>query len=149
MKKIFTLTLALAATLFSATTFAAEYPNPNSNISIRSNSSSFIQVVVDGRQYNMDCNGFTTDFIRPGRHSIEVYQVNNYGFRRRPRMIYSTTMDLRPWESINVNIDRFSRVFVDSHANRDGGYNRGYDRDHDNDRWNHDRDGDHDGGYRH
>ena len=155
MKKIFT--LALAATLFSVTTFAAEYPNPNSNISIRSNSNSFIQVVVDGHRYNMDCNAFTSDFIRPGRHCIEVYQVNNYGWRRRPQMIYSTTMDLRPWESLNVNIDRFSRVFVDSHANRDNGYNGGY-RDHDNDRWNHDRDynngpvygdrdHDHDGGY--
>ena len=154
MKKIFT--LALAATLFSVTTFAAEYPNPNSNILIRSNSNSFIQVVIDGHQYNMDCNGFTSDFIRPGRHCIEVYQVNNYGWRRRPQMIYSTTMDLRPWESLSVNIDRFSRVFVDSHANRDNGYNGGYNRGYDNDRWNHDRGynngpvyGDHDGDYRH
>jgi hypothetical protein len=120
MKKIFT--LAFAATLISVATFAAGYPNPNSNILIRSNSNSYIQVVVDGRAYNMDCNGFTSDFIRPGRHCIEVYQINNYGWRRRPQMIYSTTMDLRPWESINVNIDRFSRVFVESRNNRDNGY---------------------------
>ena len=164
MKKIFT--LALAATLFSVTTFAAEYPHPNGNLLIRSNSNSFIQVVIDGRQYNLDCNDFTSDFIRPGRHCIEVYQVNNYGWRRRPQMIYNTTMDLRPWESISVSIDRFSRVCVESHANRDcdynGGYDRGYDRGYDNrgydnDHWNHDRDydhdrdhdGDHDGYYRH
>lgn len=144
MKKIFT--LALAAILFSVTTFAAD--RPNSNIVIRSNSNSFIQVVVDGHRYNMNNNGFTSDFIRPGRHSIQVYRIDNYGmFRKRPQMIYSNTMDLRPWESINVNIDRFARVFVDSRTNRDNNYNgRGHDRDYNHGPVYGDRDHD---GYRH
>jgi hypothetical protein len=80
----------------------------------------------------MNSNGFTSDFIRPGRHRIQVYRVDNYGmFRKRPKMIYNGTMDLRPWESINVSIDRFARVSVDSRADRNNNYNdRGYDRDY-------------------
>jgi hypothetical protein len=135
MKKIFT----LAAILFSLTTFAAEHPRPNdSKVAIRSNSDAFIQVVIDGRQYNVNCNGFVMDNIRSGRHRIEVYKVDNQGmFRRRPQKVYSSVMVVKPWESLNININRFERVFVDTRFDRDdrrGGYDRddhrgGYDRD--------------------
>lgn len=147
MKKIFT----LAAILFSVTTFAAEHPRPG-KLAIRSNSDAFIQVVIDGKQYNLDRNGFVMDNIRPGRHCIEVYQANKYGmFRRRPQMIYSSTTFVKPWESLNININRFERVWVESRADRDdryngGGYANGRDWDHnrDNDR---DRDYDRTSGY--
>ncbi len=82
MKKIFT----LAAILFSLTTFAANNgdPRPNdSKLAIRSNSDAFIQVFIDGKQYNMNRNGFIVDNIRPGRHRIEVYKVDNYGMFRK------------------------------------------------------------------
>jgi hypothetical protein len=129
MKKIFT----LAAILFSVTTFAAEHPRPNAGkVAIRSNSDAFIKVVIDGKQYNMSCNGFVLDNIRPGRHTIEVYQVDSYGrFRRRPQMIYSNTMMLRPWESLNININRFERVWVESRFDRDDDRYSGYGRDRD------------------
>ena len=155
MKKIFT----LAAILFSITTFAAD-PRPG-KLAIRSNSDAFIQVVVDGKQYNLDRNGFIMDNIRPGRHRVEVYQVNRYGmFRRRPQMIYSSTTFVKPWESLSININRFERVMVDSRSDHDDRYNGGgyangrdWDRNHDNDR---DRDrgndrgyGDRDDNYRH
>lgn len=148
MKKIFT----LAAILFSVTTFAAD-PRPG-KLAIRSNSNQYIQVVIDGRQYNLDRNGFVMDNIRPGRHCIEVYQVNKYGmFRRRPQMIYSSTTFVKPWESLNININRFEKVWVDSRSDRNDRYNGGYangrDRDRDNDRTPGYGDRDRDNNYRH
>jgi len=153
MKKIFT----LAAILFSVTTFAAGNPGPNdSKVAIRSNSDAFIQVFIDGRQYNVNRNGFVLDNIRSGRHRIEVYKIDNRGmYRRRPQMVYSSVMFVKPWESLNININRFERVFVDTRFDRDdhrGGYDRdgydrggrdrdGRDRDYNNGPDNNDRDG--------
>jgi hypothetical protein len=126
MKKIFT----LAAILFSVTTFAAGNPGPNdSKVAIRSNSDAFIQVFIDGRQYNVNRNGFVMDNIRSGRHRIEVYKVDNRGmFRRRPQMVYSNVTFVKPWESLNININRFERVFVDTRFDRDEHRGGGYDR---------------------
>ena len=135
MKKIFT----LAAILFSVTTFAANVnPRPSdSKLAIRSNSDAFIQVFIDGKQYNMNRNGFVMDNIRSGRHRIEVYKVDNYGmFRKRPQMVYSNTTFVKPWESLNININRGERVWVDTRFDRDDRYGRN-DR---NDRWDNDRD---------
>ena len=126
MKKIFT----LAAILFSVTTFAAGNPGPNdSKVAIRSNSDAFIQVFIDGRQYNVNRNGFVLDNIRSGRHRIEVYKIDNRGmYRRRPQMVYSSVMFVKPWESLNININRFERVFVDTRFDRDEHHGGGYDR---------------------
>lgn len=136
MKKIFT----LAAILFSITTFAAEHPGPNdSKVAIRSNSNVYIQVFIDGRQYNLNQNGFVFDNIRAGRHQIEVYKIDNYGrFRKRPQRVYSNVSFVKPWESLTISIDRFECVNVQTRFDRDdrrGGYNqggydnRGYERD--------------------
>ncbi|HEX6431691.1 MAG TPA: hypothetical protein VF008_28570 [Niastella sp.] len=131
MKKIFT----LAAILFSITTFAAGNPRPDdSKIAIRSNSDAFIQVFVDGKQYNMNRNGFVMDNIRSGRHRIEVYKVENYGmYRRRPQLVYSSTTFVKPWESLNININRFEKVWVDTRFDRNDrrGNDRNYGRDRD------------------
>ena len=131
MKKIFT----LAAILFSVTTFAAGNPRPDdSKIAIRSNSDAFIQVFVDGKQYNINRNGFVMDNIRSGRHRIEVYKVDNYGmFRKRPQLVYSSTMVVKPWESLNININRFEKVIVDTRFDRNDrrGNDRNYGRDRD------------------
>lgn len=152
MKRIFT----LAAILLSITTFAADkYPHPNdSKVAIRSNSDAFIQVFIDGKQYNMNRNGFIMDNIRSGRHRIEVYKVDNYGmFRKRPQMVYSNVTFVKPWESLNININRGERVFVDTrfdrgdrYHGRDDRYNdrddrRGNDRDYGHGRDYNDRDG--------
>jgi hypothetical protein len=145
MKKIFT----LAAILLSITTFAADRnPHPNdSKVAIRSNSDAFIQVFIDGKQYNMNRNGFIIDNIRSGRHRIEVYKVDNYGrFRRRPQMVYSNTTFVKPWESLNININRGERVFVDTRLDRDDRYygrddRRDNDRDYGRGRDYNDRDG--------
>ena len=134
MKKIFT----LAAILFSVTTFAANgNPRPSdSKLAIRSNSDAFIQVFIDGKQYNMNRNGFIVDNIRSGRHRIEVYKVDNCGmFRKRPQMVYSNTTFVKPWESLNININRGERVWVDTRFDRDDRYDR-------NGRWGNDRDRD-------
>jgi hypothetical protein len=131
MKKIFT----LAAILFSVITFAAENPRPSdSKIAIRSNSDAFIQVFVDGKQYNVNRNGFVMDVIRSGRHRIEVYKIDNHGmFRRRPQLVYSNTTVVKPWELLNININRFEKVLVDTRFDRDDrrGNDRNYDRDRD------------------
>jgi len=118
MKTIFT----LAAILFSVTIFAANgNPRPNdSKVAIRSSSDAYIQVFIDGKQYNVNRNGFVMDNIRSGRHRIEVYKVDNYGaFRKRPQKVYSNTMVVKPWESLNININRGERVWVDTRFDRD------------------------------
>src|ERR1044072_2955729 len=127
MKKIFT----LAAILLSITTFADNVnPRPSdSKLAIRSSSDAFIQVYIDGKQYNMNRNGFIVDNIRSGRHRIEVYKVDNYGmFRKRPQMVYSNTTFVKPWESMNININRGERVWVDTRFDRE-------DRNGRKDRW--------------
>lgn len=141
MKKIFT----LAAILFSVvTTFAAGNPGPNdSKMAIRSNSDAFIQVYVDGKQYNMSRTGFLMDNIRSGRHRIEVYKVENRGmFRRRPQLVYSDVTFVKPWESLNINISRFEKVFVETRFDRDDrrGNDRGWGNDRDNRDYGRDRD---------
>ncbi|OQP68026.1 hypothetical protein [Niastella populi] len=144
MKRIFT----LAAILFSVTTFAANgNPRPDdSKLAIRSSSDAFIQVFIDGKQYNINRNGFVIDNIRSGRHRIEVYKIDNYGmFRKRPQRVYSNVMVVKPWESLNIGIDRRERVWVDTRFDhndrrrnaRDYGQGRDYRPDY-NDR---DRDG--------
>ena len=146
MKRIFT----LAAILFSVTTFAANgNPRPDdSKLAIRSNSDAFIQVFIDGKQYNLNRNGFVIDNIRSGRHRIEVYKVDNYGmFRKRPQRVYSNVMVVKPWESLNIGIDRGERVWVDTRFDRndrrgnDRDYGRGRDRDYRPDYNDRDRDG--------
>ncbi|HUP14377.1 MAG TPA: hypothetical protein VM187_19275, partial [Niastella sp.] len=73
------------------------------------------------------------DNIRSGRHRIEVYKVDNYGaFRKRPQKVYSNTMVVKPWESLNININRGEQVWVDTRFDRnDRDDRRGNDRDRD------------------
>jgi hypothetical protein len=146
MKKIFTLVAILfTVTLFSASAFAAEPPRPNfGKVSIKSRSDAFIQVVIDGKSYNMDRRDFVMDNLRPGRHSIQIYQIDRRGFRNRARVIYSNTMVVRPWELIDININRFENVSVVNRIDPSDRYDRGgrYDRED-----NHGRYGDRDGHY--
>jgi hypothetical protein len=129
MKKI----LTLAVILFAVTAaFAAEPPRPNyGKVSIKSRSNEFIQVVIDGKQYSMDRSGFVVDNLRPGRHSIQIYKVERQAFRTRPQMIYNSTMNVKPWELIDININRRERVSVSSRIDpadrygRDGRNDRG------------------------
>jgi hypothetical protein len=154
MKKIFTLAvMLLSVTLFSASVFAAEPLHPNfGKVSIKSRSDAFIQVVIDGRTFNMDRSGFMMENLRPGRHSIQILQIDRRGWRNRARVIYSNTMAIRPWELLDININRFENVSVVSRMDPSDRYDRGgrYDRD---DSYGHgDRDGrygDRDGGYNH
>ena len=135
MKRIFTLAAILfSVTLFSASAFAAEPPHPNfGKVSIKSRSDAFIQVVIDGKQYSMNRSGFVMDNLRPGRHTIQIYKVNHYGmFRKRPQLLYSNTMNVRPWELVDININRNERVSVVNRIDpsdrfdrdRDGRYDR-------------------------
>ena len=132
MKKIFT----LAALMFAVVSFsfAAEPPRPNfGKVSITSRSNEVIQVVIDGRQYSMDRNGFVLDNLRPGRHTIQIYKVSNFGWRNRSQMIYNSTMNVKPWELVDININRHERVSVTSRidpSDRRGGgrYDRNDDR---------------------
>jgi hypothetical protein len=146
MKKIFTLAAILfSVTLFSTSAFAAEPPRPNfGKVSIKSRSDAFIQVVIDGKTYNMDRRDFVMDNLRPGRHSIQIYQIDRRGWRNRARVIYSNTMFVRPWELIDININRFENVSVASRIDPSDRYDRGgrYDRDD-----NYGRSGDRDGRY--
>jgi hypothetical protein len=122
MKKI----LTLAVVLFAVTAaFAAEPPRPNyGKVSIKSRSNEFIQVVIDGKRYNMDRSDFVVDNLRPGRHSIQIYKARQFGFRTRPQMIYNSTMNVKPWELIDININRNERVSVTSRIDPADRYGR-------------------------
>jgi hypothetical protein len=149
MKKIFTLVAILfSVTLFSASAMAADNPRPNfGKVSIKSRSNAFIQVVIDGKTYNMDRQDFVMDNLRPGRHSIQIYQIDRRGWRNRARMIYSNVMTVRPWELIDININRFENVSVATRIDPSDRYDRGgrYDRNDNDERDG--RYGDRDGRY--
>lgn len=129
MKKIFT----LAVVLFAVTAaFAAEPPRPNyGKVSINSKSNEYIQVVIDGKRYNMDRNDHMLQNLRPGRHNIQIYKYRQIGFRTKPQMIYNSTVNVKAWELIDININRNERVSVSSRIDpadrygRDGRNDRG------------------------
>ena len=109
------------------------------------------EIVVDGRAYFSNNKIMNIDNLRNGRHTIQVYEMNNRGFSifKRKQLVTSRMFQLRN-NDVKIMIDRFGQLTItENRFGRDDKYgndNRGWDdhngkdqRDDHNGRDNHDR----------
>ena len=126
MKTILTFAAGLLLTL---STMAADKPP---SVTIKSNRN--FEVVVDGRNYRND-NTIRLDRMRPGMHSIQVYERSR-GFFGRMRLVSSKNFFVRNNDlRITVNYSGYVNIDERRYDRRD----RGWD-DNDRDRDRNDRD---------
>ena len=127
MKTILTFAAGLLLTL---STMAADRPP---SVTIKSNRN--FEVVVDGRTYRND-NSIRLDRMRPGMHSIKVYERSR-GFFGRMRLVSAKNFFVRN-NDLRITVNYSGYVNIDERGNNNR-RDRGWD---DNDRgWDNDRDG--------
>ena|SRR6187401_1632864 len=126
MKTILTFAAGLLLTL---STMAADRPP---SVTIKSNRN--FEVVVDGRTYRND-NSIRLDRMRPGMHSIKVYERSR-GFFGRMRLVSAKNFFVRN-NDLRITVNYSGYVNIDERGNNNR-RDRGWD---DNDRgWDNDRD---------
>ena len=122
MKTILTFAAGLLLTL---STMAADRPP---SVTIKSNRN--FEVVVDGRTYRND-NSIRFDRMRPGMHSIQVYERSR-GFFGRMRLVSAKNFFVRNNDlRITVNYSGYVNIDERRYDRRDRGWDdndRGWDR---------------------
>src|SRR6187401_814497 len=125
MKKIFTMCLGLALT---AAVFAADRKPDVTIISMKK-----YEIVVDGKTYYSNSRMINIDNLRNGRHTIQVYDMNNnrgFSIFQRKRLVASKAFQLRN-NDVKITIDRFGQLsIIEDRFGRDSKYgndNRGWD----------------------
>jgi len=124
MKKIFTMCLGLALT---AVVFAADRKPDVTIISMKK-----YEIVVDGRTYFSNSRMISIDNLRNGRHTIQVYDMNNRGFSifQRKRLVANKSFQLRN-NDVKITISQFGQLTItEDRFGRDdrfGNDNRGWD----------------------
>jgi len=133
MKTIFTLFTSL---LLSAALFAAD-AKPKSVLSVKSNDAGAITVVVDGKRFESNTNSIIIKDVNAGYHAIKVYRLKSNGifniFSKRPEVVYSNSLNVKPGTQIDVTIDRFGRATLQESKIFRGRQGRGWDNDYDRD----------------
>jgi hypothetical protein len=109
MKTILTFTAGLLLTL---STMAADRPP---SVTIKSNRN--FELVVDGRNYRND-NMIRLDRMRPGMHSIQVYERSR-GFFGRMRLVSTKNFFVRN-NDLRITVNYSGYVNIDER----GGYDR-------------------------
>jgi len=140
MKKIFTLASVLLITLVSF----ADYAPSRLIVSTMSNAN--VRVVVDDGRYSQQVSSSslaTFEGLTPGYHTVRVHEIERRGFfgrRQSMRLLYTTTINVRPMFQMNIDVNRNGRARIDETPIRGRYDNRGWDDgDH--------RRNDHDGRY--
>ncbi len=145
MKRTFTLIAALifSLSLFAQTNQAQGRPGSyQSRLTVSTIAKYPVKLVIDGRTYN-DRSNRDNDIvirdIRPGYHTIKIYQQKNNGFSVRrlpnnnPQLVYSGNLYIKPQYHVDITINRFGKAYIDEMAINAGYYNDDDDNDHN---WN-------------
>ncbi|HYF31424.1 MAG TPA: DUF4476 domain-containing protein [Chitinophagaceae bacterium] len=137
MSKIYTL---LLVSFISMAAMAAERPR-SSRIIIATHDNADISVQIDGRRYDERDNTIRINDVNPGYRRIHVYRRESSGMfgRVRERLIYNSTVYVKPRYEIDIYINRNGRVQVqefDLDRKNDRRGKGRWDRD---DRWDNDR----------
>jgi hypothetical protein len=114
MKTIFIL---LMITTFSLSAFA--YDEGKLTVTVASQSN--IQVVIDGRSYNVYENTIVLNNIRSGNHNIKIYRARNSSRGNRAELLYSANIYIKPSYDVDVMINRFGKALVDEQYIRSRG----------------------------
>ena len=128
MKKIFTMCLGLVLT---AAVFAADRKPDVTIISMKK-----YEIVIDGRTYFSNNRMINVENLRNGRHTIQVYEMNNRSFSmsKRKQLVARKSFQLRN-NDVKITIDRFGHLTItEDRFGRDDKYGK------DQRDWN-DRDG--------
>ena len=90
------------------------------------------EIVVDGRTYFSNNKIMNIDNLRNGRHTIQVYEMNNRGFSlfKRKQLVTNRSFQLRN-NDVKIMIDRFGQLTItedrfgrdDKYGNDDRGWN--------------------------
>lgn len=141
MKK--TIATFLLASFTTLSLLAADITN---RITVSFSGNRDYELRIDGRRYQSNNNRMYLNDMQPGRHSIQVYALNNRG-QRSSRPVYSGSFMVSPQYNMHIAVDRNGRVQFDERriSRNDGDWNdrddRGWrdkdDRNNRNDRnWN-------------
>ena len=105
MKKIFTMCLGLVLTVAVC---AADRRPDVTIISMKK-----YEIVIDGRTYFSNSRMMNIDNLRNGRHSIQVYEMNNRGFSifQRKQLVTSRSFQLRN-KDVKITIDRLGQLRI-------------------------------------
>lgn len=108
------------------------------------------EIVIDGKSYFSNNRAMNIDNLRNGRHSIQVYEMNNRSFSifKRKQLVASKTFQLRN-KDLKITIDRFGHLTItedrfgrdDKFGKDDRDWNDRKDRNDRNDRDGRGRDG--------
>ena len=96
------------------------------------------EIVIDGKTYFSNNRIINIDNLRSGRHSIQVFEMNNRGFSmfKRKQLVTSKLFQLRN-KDVKITIDRFGHLTItEDRFDRDDRFGKD-DRD-----WNHRNDKD-------
>ena len=120
--------------ILTAVVFAAERRPDVTIVSMKK-----YEIVIDGKSYFSNNRAMNIDNLRNGRHSIQVYEMNNRNFSvfKRKQLVASKTFQLKN-KDLRITIDRFGHLTItEDRFDRDGRFDKD-DRD-----WNdrNDRDG--------
>jgi hypothetical protein len=121
MKKLFTFFLS---TLIALSAFATDDAG---RVMVSFYGNNDYKVYIDGRSIYSNNNRVYLHNMRPGRHTIEVYDSKRNN-KRKNKLVYSSNFFVRPQYDMNIIVNRNGKVRFDE----DRSYNKKNDRD-----WNH------------
>jgi len=136
MNKLYSLMLIL---FISVTAFAAERPR-SGRLTVTTFDNSDIRVEIDGRRYNNNDNYVRINNINSGYHNIQVWRRQSSGLfgNSRERLLYNSSLYVKPEFQIDILIDRYGRAQVqeyDLNRSRRDRRNDDWNRRNDNGRW--------------
>jgi hypothetical protein len=137
MNKLYSLMLIL---FISIAAFAADRPR-SGRLTITTFDNSDIRVEIDGRRYNSNDNYVRINNINSGYHNIQVWRRQSNGFfgGSREKMLYNSSLYVKPEFQVDILIDRYGRAQVQEYdLNRNRRNNRrndDWDRRNNNGRW--------------
>jgi hypothetical protein len=119
MKKIFTLASAL---LLSVAMFAADR-----RPSVTVTSSKKYQIVIDGKSYlGSNGNAISISNIQSGFHTVKVFEVNRFFFKRNKKMVSTSSFQVRN-QDVMIDVNRFGQLQITQSS---------FGRDYDGNGWN-------------
>lgn len=100
-----------------------------------------IEIIVDNNRYQSNDNSVVINSLQAGSHSIKVYNLKNKGrniFRNNAKLLYSSTIYVRPGYHIDITIDRNGKAILNERAIRSNRRNRDWNDDYRNDDYRND-----------
>jgi hypothetical protein len=103
-----------------------------------------VEIMVDNNRYQSHDNSVVINSLQAGSHTIKVYNLKNNGrnvFRNNAKLLYSSTIYVRPGYHVDITIDRGGKAIFNERAIRANGRDRDWNNDYGNDNRNNNRKG--------